>query len=575
MVYTAVRRHLYIGIFALLAFSIVFVARELPPILWLNLSGAMDRDAAIYVTVGRGILNGLRPYADLFESKPPVVYLIMAFSLLVSGGTLLASVLSCVCFLLPIVGFPLYAYRNSRGNGDLWSSFLVAAVGISLGTLLTLYWEGKSSALQTEVFAVGASLSYFFTLLGDNEGRRLQKHDILRVLFLFLAGFTREPVLISTVAGALLLIPREKLLRRLVLPILAAGLLGIFLLLVLGWAPAFFHSYLPAMLHGRVEASNDTPLFLRVFTVRRLYAEMIAYNKSSLIFGYMIAVFALLYSWMKSDDLVHASRYFVLSAVATLLALLAVFFAEAPVIVWYLKTVLGADVVYIPLTSMVIRALLCMGGIAVIAYVEGVGKILHSVGPLTVSIMLGALAIGTGDYSGNHYAFAVPLYAALCLCFLGFAASNPQSLLLPAVGLLASLACVTYAPSPDHLTYLHDQLLQRKSVHAGQVQKVDGLMDACGYDRYINVGTVEMLAFARHSPAGPLVVPQFHSYLPPDHPLKKATARRTMETSIIISANEDMLQKDYAPILPAFTDTPPDCASPFLPIEGIRVLFRK
>jgi hypothetical protein len=42
-------------------------------------------DYLLYTVVGRGILNGLTPYIDLFESKPPGMFLLAAVSLLVSG----------------------------------------------------------------------------------------------------------------------------------------------------------------------------------------------------------------------------------------------------------------------------------------------------------------------------------------------------------------------------------------------------------------------------------------------------------------------------------------------------------
>src|SRR3989338_10892941 len=50
-------------------------------------------DAYIFMTVGRGILNGLRPYTDLFESKPVGVFLLNALSFRLTGGIFLLHII--------------------------------------------------------------------------------------------------------------------------------------------------------------------------------------------------------------------------------------------------------------------------------------------------------------------------------------------------------------------------------------------------------------------------------------------------------------------------------------------------
>lgn len=45
-------------------------------------------DSAVFLYVGKGILNGQLPYHDLFDHKPPVVYFIDALGLALDGGSL-------------------------------------------------------------------------------------------------------------------------------------------------------------------------------------------------------------------------------------------------------------------------------------------------------------------------------------------------------------------------------------------------------------------------------------------------------------------------------------------------------
>ncbi len=45
------------------------------------------RDAGVFLYIGDRILNGGIPYLDVWDHKPPVIYFINAFGLLVGGGS--------------------------------------------------------------------------------------------------------------------------------------------------------------------------------------------------------------------------------------------------------------------------------------------------------------------------------------------------------------------------------------------------------------------------------------------------------------------------------------------------------
>src|SRR3989344_2498866 len=76
-------------------------------------------DTTLYIAVGRGILNGLTPYADLYENKPPGIFLMSALSLWLTGGRVLGSVFQTIA----IVGIPimlaLVTLRTLRGKSAL------------------------------------------------------------------------------------------------------------------------------------------------------------------------------------------------------------------------------------------------------------------------------------------------------------------------------------------------------------------------------------------------------------------------------------------------------------------------
>jgi hypothetical protein len=54
--------------------------------LWYEAHTVYNVDTPLYWTIGHGILKGLVPYRDLYETKPPGIFLVSALSYLVTGG---------------------------------------------------------------------------------------------------------------------------------------------------------------------------------------------------------------------------------------------------------------------------------------------------------------------------------------------------------------------------------------------------------------------------------------------------------------------------------------------------------
>ena len=68
-----------------------------------EMQGPFNADSSLYWAVGKGMLNGLVPYTDLFETKPPGIFIISAFSYWLTGGPSIGYVIQA----LSILGFPL------------------------------------------------------------------------------------------------------------------------------------------------------------------------------------------------------------------------------------------------------------------------------------------------------------------------------------------------------------------------------------------------------------------------------------------------------------------------------------
>ncbi len=95
-------------------------------------------DNSYFLTVGRGIINGLVPYADLFESKPPAVFLLLAASLGVSGGLLFARVLQ-VATLILLATLPAAATIRAARKTEGPAKRAILASGLLFSLTIGLY----------------------------------------------------------------------------------------------------------------------------------------------------------------------------------------------------------------------------------------------------------------------------------------------------------------------------------------------------------------------------------------------------------------------------------------------------
>src|SRR3990167_5617355 len=115
--------------------------------------GAMDSDTLLYFIVGRGVLNGLAPYADLFESKPPGMFLLAAISLWSTHGEWLAVALECTILVLIPLLIVAFAWRVTKSEEGV-DRFVIMSLSAGIGLLLSLYLLERAGTVEAESFGV-------------------------------------------------------------------------------------------------------------------------------------------------------------------------------------------------------------------------------------------------------------------------------------------------------------------------------------------------------------------------------------------------------------------------------------
>ena len=107
------------------------------------------------------MLNGLTPYADLFETKPPGIFLLHALSLKLFGSQFLVKLLQAIVLLgIPVlVVVPSIAFVQGRSNAQ---RRLISLTSILFGLLLALYTANQAGEGLTESYGTFFVISYFY-----------------------------------------------------------------------------------------------------------------------------------------------------------------------------------------------------------------------------------------------------------------------------------------------------------------------------------------------------------------------------------------------------------------------------
>ena len=153
--------------------------------------GAVDGDVMIYLSIGRGIQNGLKMYTDLFESKPPGVFLLSWLSMWLTNGT---------AFMRFVQDFGLVAVPFSLAyiSRQQWDRLLCAFI---FGCLISLWSYSNSAGLETEIYGVLPMTLYAILITSPMTQRRI----ILSGVCIFFATFFREPYILGILVAAVLI----------------------------------------------------------------------------------------------------------------------------------------------------------------------------------------------------------------------------------------------------------------------------------------------------------------------------------------------------------------------------------
>ena len=410
-----------------------------------ELNHAYTADSPLYWSVGRGILNGLKPYADMYENKPIGIFLISAISFALTNGTVLCNIVSCLAAMMVALipaAVLLSVFKRTNVNDEIRKTAVLLSILMS-GLLIAVYSEVRSGGFQVE--AIGAGISVLFIALvaksAHTESRK--KRFVLTALAaiaLSCSVLIKEPFLIVSVFGALLFIDNLKqLFKNLFIPCVSGGVLTLLILTVGGIISPYFSIYISRMFETRL-VGEESSAFSRARDIMRVVNDIKNFN------------------------------------------------------VWLLYVIL----LFLILTLL--RVAICKK--------QSAWRVFLHVLKVIAAIFAASFCVGMGgQYYNHHFVFAVPIYCAFVIyggALLLEYKPQKESIRNIAVLLLAIMMLITSLNIGNKFS---GDYTDRYNSISAQADYVDSLLDFYGEERYQYIGfngEDVFIGLTEHSPQGPV-----------------------------------------------------------------------
>jgi len=483
-----------------------------------ELQGPFTWDTTMYYAIGKGFCNGLKPYQDLFETKPPMIFFISALSYSLTGDYYLCNILSflllLITSLIPVI-FAVYLFVTKKTKNVLF-------IGLSLVTLLLCglfiggYDQLRSGEVQVELFGSSFICLYFLMLFLKQDYKPYSWKTILSSFFLMIGIMFKEPFMIIALFGGLLLCQTLKdVLYKVVLPFLYGGILGVLLLLCTGVLVPYVTIYLPHMLSTHINIYGSP--FERMWDLNHVIDDISKYSSLllCLIFiSLLITLIGMIFDRKKQQN-----------------------------------TVL--EIVSLCLIPLKLFALIYFSSFAV-----GLG----------------------GQYFNHHHIFALPIYILFLLYAFktihnlifkkiieikinNVSINKITSLFITSSLYLTSLFGIYYLPSPDygHYNWILSLVPQMKE----EARYVDDVLDIVDEDYYLFMGFNGPIfyAYTKTNPLGPVFFQDPNNFTNEDSFFVNNFKNQLEQTNIIIyQVNNCGVIKDYVSsyIKTNFTTTIPN-----------------
>ncbi len=554
------------------AAALLYAGYQILSKFFLYIAGLHGPDATLYFTMGNAIRNGLIIYRDVFDPKPPGIFLLSAASFSLFGDGRITGVFNVIILLSIPALFLRWGYVYAKKQ-EKFTRFILLQCALMLGLTFTLYHATIGGDVQTEFY--GAFFGLLYLLCVDADQRR---PGILNVLFasvfFAIALLFKEPFLLTLLACAVLMLrARREWVRLFIVPLITAGVLYIVVLASLGALGSYLSVYLTSMLGNYILSGG--PVWARgFFAWERIFLNV---REFTLLFVVLVPVLFILS--LPPDA--SKRRSFIgitgtIFSIAVVLIIRSFYPAQFP---WQILPIPSAVIFGLSVMALIIALQLS----SFRAFLQRTWR--HA---LAVYITVTAIALGS-SFHGQYFALALPVYATFFLLFLRQSRhSSPKILGFTALTALVLLTSTPFISSGRTLAQMTGQIRQTEERDRTAAQALDQMLDACSIDRYYFLEDRAYMPYAEHSPLNYYLYTRIE-HIGRYHPqFFDESFKRLGQARVIV------LSKEYEPVTrpgyaleecigmsvqkflsEKFTETPWACAQSRTSPDGYIMLYRK
>ncbi|WP_294413579.1 hypothetical protein [uncultured Ruminococcus sp.] len=311
--------NLYLIVFMLFAMCVMI--RVFYGVITYELSHAYTADAPLYWAVGRGMLNGLTPYSDMYENKPIGVFLLSAISFCFTDSTILCNWISILAVIIIAFVPSLNIYDNMKKellkyNKDnkaicIYGFFCFWMI-LFCSTMLAIYAEERSGGFQVEAIGTACSLLYINSvrkMINAQSQKMLVARTVVTAVYISLTVMLKEPFLVVATICAFLFVDKFRdFIRVILIPDITGAVLTLALLGATGVLKPYFTIYIKHMFNTRLSDNSST--ISKTGNIQMLESDIMSFNKILLLMILIAIVLTLIAVYKKSAKhiLLHSAK---------------------------------------------------------------------------------------------------------------------------------------------------------------------------------------------------------------------------------------------------------------------------
>ena len=279
---------------------------------------AYNSDSPLYWAVGRGIMNGLVPYSEMYENKPLGIFLLSYVNFLFTDDIFMCNIFSLIA-IISIAFLPLLIFRELLKNEKInYINYSIVFLLIFISSIFFMtYSENNSGAFQVEAFGASCSLLYIWSVIflkNANNKKQIIIRTIISFICIQLVVLMKEPFLLIALGSSILFIDKIKdFIKCMVIPSFIGGFCYLFMLFIFKVIKPYFSIYLFQMFSTRF--GGESSALSRTMNIWYLLVHLSKFNKVLTIILIIFLFFSFLgviYYSKLSNKLFHLFRLILL-----------------------------------------------------------------------------------------------------------------------------------------------------------------------------------------------------------------------------------------------------------------------